>query len=44
MPRKRVRLDPNKRFADINNIMSAMGDSSINVSQTRDNEAITDSS
>ncbi|KAI0998495.1 hypothetical protein K3495_g9699 [Podosphaera aphanis] len=40
MPRKRVRLDPNKRFADINNIMSAMGDSSTNMSQIRDNEAI----
>ncbi|KAI0994144.1 hypothetical protein K3495_g14038 [Podosphaera aphanis] len=42
MPRKRVRLDLNKRFADINNIMGAMGDSSTSMSQIRDNEAITD--
>ncbi|KAI1003611.1 hypothetical protein K3495_g4602 [Podosphaera aphanis] len=41
MPRKRVRLDLNKWFADINNIMSAMGDSSTNMSQIRYNEAIT---
>ncbi|KAI0996409.1 hypothetical protein K3495_g11772 [Podosphaera aphanis] len=41
MPRKRVRLDPNKWFGDINNIMSAKGDSSTNMSQIKDNEAIT---
>ena len=39
-PRKRVRLDPNQRFADINNIMGAMGDSSTNRNQIRHNEAI----
>ncbi|KAI1006259.1 hypothetical protein K3495_g1960 [Podosphaera aphanis] len=40
MPRKRVRLDPNKGFAEINNIMSAMEDSSTNMSQIPSNLAI----